>query len=382
MNLAWADRARGRTVAAQEGLQATVAADPSLYPAANDLGVLQAQTGDLGAARRGFRSALSTRPDYALGWWNLGVLELRSGLTDFRSGHASLARAVSLDPSLAESPLEYRTDEAVYRITFDSVEEVSHQWTVGRTYAVAAVVLGGVGLLTALGRLSRSFLAGLSDALRKIVGMKPEHRPSWVSRIGARLSVLATRLRRPVPTRIRHFLPWIVTGAAITAISAWTVWSTEADTAVAVMIGIAIATISALAAHEGGHLLAMRIWGGRLVPAQWTGGMVLALVLVPFGVSSGPYFAERFDEADDRLAHIHAAGPAANLVLSAAAYAVYLLHPVSLLLLTSQVSLAVCAYTLLPNVPLDGRPLREHPIAELLLGLAVAGAGVAFVTIA
>jgi len=126
-------------------------------------------------------------------------------------------------------------------------------------------------------------------------------------------------------------------------------------------------------------MLAIRRWGGHLAPTQWTGGVVLALLLLPIGASSGPYLAERVEDAkDDRLLWIHAAGPVANLALTAVAYLSYLLYPVPLLLLTSQVSLAVCAYTLLPNVPLDGRPLGEKPIAAAVLGLLVAGAGVAF----
>ena len=149
----------------------------------------------------------------------------------------------------------------------------------------------------------------------------------------------------------------------------------------AVLIGIAIATTSALAAHESGHLLAIRRWGGRLIPAQWTGGALLALLLVPVGASSGPYFAERIDAAEsERLVRIHAAGPVANLALSTAAYVAYLVYPASVLLLTSQISVAVCVYALLPNVPLDGQALKEHPVVATLLGLAVVSAGVAFAT--
>jgi hypothetical protein len=107
--------------------------------------------------------------------------------------------------------------------------------------------------------------------------------------------------------------------------------------------------------------------------------VLLALLLLPVGASSGPYLAERVEDAkDDRLVRIHAAGPVANLALTAAAYISYALYPVPVLLLTSQVSLAVCAYTLLPNVPLDGRALNDKPIAAAVLGLVVAGAGVAF----
>ena len=83
-------------------------------------------------------------------------------------------------------------------------------------------------------------------------------------------------------------------------------------------MGVAIATAAALAAHEGGHLLALRRQPGRLVPAQWTGGVVLAFLLLPFQVSSGPYLAERVVDAnEDDLVRIHTAGPVADLGLAA-----------------------------------------------------------------
>jgi hypothetical protein len=68
----------------------------------------------------------------------------------------------------------------------------------------------------------------------------------------------------------------------------------------------------------------------------------------------------------------------ANLVLAALAYLSFLVHPVALLLLTSQISVGVAAYTLLPNVPLDGKPLAERPAIAAVLGALVTGAGVAF----
>ena len=158
--------------------------------------------------------------------------------------------------------------------------------------------------------------------------MNPEKRPAWATRLAARLSASGSRLGRVLPTTVLRYVPWIVTGVALTAVSAWTVWSQEPAAALAAMAGVGIATIAALAAHEGGHLMAMRLWGGRLVPAQWTGGVVLALLLIPVNASSGPFFAERVEgAADGRLARIHVAGPLANMALSTAAYLFYLAHP-------------------------------------------------------
>src|SRR2546423_519251 len=68
---------------------------------------------------------------------------------------------------------------------------------------------------------------------------------------------------------------------------------------------------------------------------------------------------------------------------SAVAYAAFLLRSVPLLLLTAQVNLAVCAYSLLPNTPLDGAPLAaKSPWLTAALGIVVTAAGAAFVVAA
>lgn len=382
MNIAWAKRAMDHPDAARHDLAAAVAADPSMFPAANDLGVIEAGDGDTTAARDAFHAALAAEPDYALGWWNIGILDLRAGPTDFRAGHAELARAVDLDPSLAGAALDYRTDEAVYRATFGDLEEVSGGWPLGRSYGLAAAALGGVGLVAALGRFGGTVVASLGDSLPSLAGRPP--RPRRMRALARRFRAPARRaaaLPRRLPPRLRPWTPWIVTIAVLAVVSLWTVWAREPATLLAGLVDVAIASAAALAAHEGGHLLALRRWHGRLVPAQWTGGILLALVLLPFQASGGPYLAERVEGTDKaHLARIHVAGPAANLVLAVAAYLAFLVLPVALLLLTSQISVAVAAFTLLPHLPLDGKHLAGHPIAAAVLGALVTGAGVAFAT--
>jgi tetratricopeptide (TPR) repeat protein len=218
MDQAWVDRAMDLPEAAKEALEAAVAADPSLYPAANDLGVLAARSGDIGAAREAFHSALAVNPDYALGWWNTGVLELREGPSGLRVGQAALARAVRLDPSLAARPADYRTDEAVYRVAFDSVEEVSSRWPVERTYGLAAALLGGIGLTSALARFGHTFLAGAWGAMLAVAAKNRKE-------VHPRLKPLAARtvaVGRRIPPRIQTWLPWLISGAALATISVWT----------------------------------------------------------------------------------------------------------------------------------------------------------------
>ena len=103
--------------------------------------------------------------------------------------------------------------------------------------------------------------------------------------------------------------------------------------------------------------------------------------LPPVQASSGPYFGETFAGVPDKkLVQIRLAGPLANVLLAAVAFGGFLLYPAPILLLTSQVNLAVCAYSLLPNLPLDGELLVDRrPLLAALFGLVVTAAGAAFV---
>ncbi len=374
MDLGWVSRSRGDAANARNALAEATAADPTLFPALNDLGVLAIRDGDREAAREAFETAVAISPDYALGWWNLGVLELDGGLGGARAGQAALARAIELDSSLAGHPLEYRTDEAVYRATFGRLQEVSSGWPLGRTYGLAAAVLGGVGLLTAFGRMGRNVLGTLWPTVVRAV----------VAKLALRLNGVTARgraLRSRLPRRLVPWTPWLMTAAALALVTSLNVWLREPAVLLAALLMVALATGSAVVVHEAAHLVALRRYGGRLVPAQWMGGVVLALLLVPVQASSGPYLGETVEGApENRLVRIHSVGPLANLLLGALAFGWFLLDPVPILLLTAQVSLAVCAYSLLPNVPLDGRLLVDrHPVLAAVFGLIVTVAGASFV---
>jgi Flp pilus assembly protein TadD len=69
-----ADRA-GKTDDAANYDRRALLSDPGAFPAANDLGVELARLHDDVAAEAAQRQAVGAAPNYALGWFNLGVLE-------------------------------------------------------------------------------------------------------------------------------------------------------------------------------------------------------------------------------------------------------------------------------------------------------------------
>jgi tetratricopeptide (TPR) repeat protein len=375
MNLGWAARSLDKRDEAIAALTTALDADRALFPAANDLGVLEAQAGHGDRARHAFHAAMAADPRYALAWFNLGVLELRSGPGGLRAGQAALARATKLDSSLAGAPVEFRTDESVYKVTFGGLENVSRGWPVGRTYGAGAALLGGIGLVTAIGRFGNGFLGG---AWERLVDLLMERRDK--SKRLARATNRVAGLRRRLPSRARPFVPWAGTGVALAGVTGLSIRWHAPSAALATFAAAVLATASALALHEAAHAVAAHRRDGRLTPAAWTPGVVLALLLLPVRVSSGPYFTESFTGvAAKALWRVHLAGPLANLAAAAVAYAAFLAHPAPLLLLTSQVQLAVCAYSLLPNAPLDGKPILERsPWLSAGLNLMVTAAGAAF----
>jgi tetratricopeptide (TPR) repeat protein len=94
-----ADRQGDRQLAVERNREA-LRSDPGAFPAANDLGVQLARIGDREAARRAFRQAVGARPDYELGWFNLGVLEASMGPGHLLPAQHALGEAFALEPAL------------------------------------------------------------------------------------------------------------------------------------------------------------------------------------------------------------------------------------------------------------------------------------------
>ncbi|MCU1452750.1 MAG: Tetratricopeptide 4 [Acidimicrobiales bacterium] len=374
INLGWADRSLGDVRAAAVDLRRAVTADTTLYPAWNDLGVLAARAHDRSAARSAFAAALAASPHYAAARWNLGVLALREGLGGLRAAQGELASAVRNDASFAGDKLDYKTDERVYRVTFNGIQPAPTGWPVGRGYAIGAAALGAVSLIGAAGAFGDAFVGGLWSAVVTL----PVNIVSSVPGAPA-VRRRARSLHSRLGARARRWLPWVVTGLTLMVVSTWTVATTDGAALPAVLALLTLALASALATHEVGHLLAMRRTGARLAPRHWTAGSVAAVAMVPLHVGLGPYLAERFEGVDDAtMWWVHLTGPVANLGMAALAYAAYLVVAAPVLLLTAQVNLAVTAYTLLPTEPLDGFVLAtQRPATRAVLALVVTAAATA-----
>ncbi len=96
-----ADRAGRVTQAARYDREA-LDSDPGAFPAANDLGVELTREHQNGAAAEALRQAVGADPGYALGWFNLGVVESKLGPSRLPAAQGAFAVAYSLDPALQD----------------------------------------------------------------------------------------------------------------------------------------------------------------------------------------------------------------------------------------------------------------------------------------
>lgn len=370
LNIAWAARAAGDTSTAVAELGEAVALDPTLFPAANDLGVALAEAGDPAGARRAFESALAASPAYGLAAWNLGVLGLRDGPARLLDAQRRLAATIGADAALRTAPLAFRTDEQTYRFAFEPGAAPVQPAPVGRAYAAGAGVLAVAATAGALVRLAGTLAGGTSDALagaadRRIGGVRGTRRGRALRR----------RLRRTVPASLRASLPWVLAAVVTAVVIAWTAVTSDPATLSATALVTAWAVLLAMVAHQAGHAVAAVAIRGRVLPAHWTPGSIAALVLVPFGASTGPFPAERFRPAAGGTSlWFHAAGPLANGVMALLALALLVAWPAPAVRVAAQVQLAALAFALVPASPLDGAPLSRHrPGALAVAGLMILG---------
>ena len=165
-------------------------------------------------------------------------------------------------------------------------------------------------------------------------------------------------------------------------ITSWQAAQANATVAGSAIVLAIVAVLIALVAHEAGHVVAARLLRGRLIPAVWGPGALVALLFLPFHAATGPFFAERFRQRDGGARgtwRFHIAGPLANALVGLVAFLAFLAVPAPAFRLIAQVQLAAIAYTLLPIRPLDGWALRrERPRVLLALGFAVVAAAAAF----
>jgi tetratricopeptide (TPR) repeat protein len=342
-----ADRAGQVSLAAERNAHA-LSSDPGAFSAANDLAVQLVQLGRSKEAVDALRRAVSVKPDFALGWFNLGVLY--EDLGRVLASQGAFARAVRLDPGLKDHPQVLTIDTRVYETGLDISKPLPPRWSLAnldrRTPSAAA------GLLAVL-----VVAAGLARAIGPAGGRNAR---KWLELSARRLHGL------PVLRRIRH-PAWAIT-ATIAAFMLPIALRPRTGWASIVMYGIGLLILSAVAVRA--RAVVARQQRVRIAQRSWPPGLCFGLLGGAFGAPWAPLPTVLSKPASNR---VYEAAPlvlgvlAAALFLEAAWLSVPLTHDWAV------AALIMAASTLLPVKPLDGGRLSGGATAAALglVGAAV-----------
>ncbi len=350
-----ADRA-GRFAQAAQYDREALDSDPGAFPAANDLGVELTREHQDGAAAQALRQAVGASPGYALGWFNLGVVESKLGPSRLPAAQGAFAVAYSLESALQDRRPEMTIDASVYRTELDLSKPLPPRWSISQLQQPVPAAAAGLLVLVTLGlALARAtghggsafaaqWLDPLSDRLQKAPLLRRLHHPGW-SLAATAASFLLVYLRR---------------GAGPAEV-------------VAYLAGVVVLTLLAVEARV---LLARR---RHIVITQesWAPALAFGLVTGAVGLPWAPLPVVRADGKDN--AKVHLAAPITLAALSALLFmeSVWLHTPVTESWAVA--ALIMSASTLLPVGPLDGAQLGKAGVlaasgvvgGALLVGLGL-----------
>lgn len=339
-----ADRA-GRVAEAAQYDREALDSDPGIFPAANDLGVELNREHHDGAAVTALRQAVGASPGYALGWFNLGVLEAKLGPSHQLASQGAFAVADVLNPALKDRRPDMTIDASVYRTALDLSKPLPPQWSFSQLQRPAPAVAAGLLAIFGLGfGLARASAKGGNTSTSQV------------------LQIVERFESAPVLKRFRH-PGWALAATAVTFMLAALRWGSGLTEIVASGIGALILAAAAMSARA---VLARRR-GLTIAQSSWPPGLVLGLVTGAFGFPWAPLPVVRTDtDEDDPGLHLVAPCLLAGVSLLLFVESAWLHTPITQTWAVA--ALIMSASTLLPIGPLDGAHVGKAGLA--------AGAGV------
>jgi tetratricopeptide (TPR) repeat protein len=350
-----ADRA-GQVAKAAHYDREALSSDPGAFPAANDLGVELTREHHGSTAVTALRQAVGASPGYALGWFNLGVLESKLNPSQVLASQGAFAMAYSLDPALKDRRHDMTIDASVYRTALDLSKPLPPRWSFSQLQRPApaaavgllAVVALGFGLARASGR-SGSTIAGqlldpVSERLKSVPLLKPLSHPGWALAATAAIFLLVYLRRAAGPTEV-----------------------------VAYTVGVLVLAVAAMTARS----VLTRSRGIAITQSSWPPALAFGLVTGAIGLPWAPLPVVRTDGEDNPRLHL-----AAPLTLAALSLVLFVesawLH-VPITQAWAVAALIMSASTLLPIGPLDGAHVGKAGVAAaagvvggaLLIGLGL-----------
>lgn len=309
------------------------------FQSLNNLAVLRLDRGDRVGAAEALAAALQEKPDYAIGWWNLGVLE--SGSMDsahFNRAEGALSQAVRLDQSFRGKALDLVVDYEIFDANLDLSKSVDQSWSIGSSARPIGKHLSWVAIALAGLAVVGSFLQEQTITITS----------EWVLK------------RRSSKTL---FVPVVLYGALLAGLVVFTIESSASGWVAGGLVAMAMAAIVTLYTVLAGPFAKVRGW----TPAVAVSVILIALRIpfLPAPVVNNPEGASRRWPG----VMVMAGTAAASLLMS-------LWTGSPTLRLIGLSALALTASALLPLPPFDGAIMKHRAIkattSVALLGTAVA----------
>jgi tetratricopeptide (TPR) repeat protein len=344
-----ADRAGEIETAARYDAAALVS-DPGAFPAANDLGVELARLYRNDEAVTALRRAVGARPDYALGWFNLGVVYSRMGPARVLASQGALARAFELDPALRDRQHVLTIDAQIYRTGLDLSKPLPPGWSFAQLQDRLPVPSAGLLAVLVLG-LGLARVAGS--------GTRTELAQGWLESAAQRLE------RLPLVNRLRN--PWWALAVTVLVFALPVVLHARGRVVDlgALAVGVLLLALVAMRARS----LVARRAGLTIRNESWGPG-------VAFGMATAvvaPWAPLPVARTTDDAPRVHAAAPVALALMGVVLFVESAAFQVPLTRSLAQAALIMVASTLVPVGPLDGAKLGR---TGLLAGAGVVGAAV------
>ncbi|MCY1142794.1 tetratricopeptide repeat protein [Actinoplanes sp. Pm04-4] len=345
MNAGFAAERAGRYEAAARYDAQALVSDPGAFPAANDLGVALARLGHEDEAVAALRRSVGARPDYALGWFNLGVVYGRMGPLRFLHSQGALARAFALDAKLREAPRQPTTDVATYRSGLDLSKPLPPRWSLAGLPPLSPGPATGVLAVLVLGLTLARAAGAQGDAQQ------------WLEAMGARAE------RHSVLSRLRSPFWAVAATALIFGFSAGVRGRDSLVETLGLILGVLVLTAVVLqarryAARRADEVAEQSSWG----PGIAFGAVTAVLApWAPLPVIRPAATAPR----------VHAAAPLALGLAGMTLYVEAAAFPVPIVRALATAAVIMVASLLVPVAPLDGAQLSR---AGLLAGAGALGA--------